>query len=204
MNTEWSDILSTIINHPGLTSAEIAEKMEIKGYYRTMKSTEAAEKVAKICNKLRDKSQVFSAKIKSPVTGQTVNAWSANPNRPSVEADPVEVIREPAPAKTVMESRPCCEPVQKEPDPVEDDITDAEFEIKNNRIIDEFLKLERQEPYNVNPVEFIIENDFNCFDVKICEDGVRITHEHDSILFFSDEDVDNFSSAIKKALSYVV
>ena len=182
MNIEWQDILNTVINHPGLTTAEIAEKMEIKGYYRTMKSTEAAEKVAKICNKLRDKSQVFSAKIKSPVTGQAVNAWSANPDRPSVEADPVEVVQKPVQAETVTDSRPCNEDLQKEPKPVE--VTEKQAR-----------------SYVLRPLAFAITNGH--YENKVILKGSTAVIEVETFLTFaSAEQVDDFANAIKQVLSY--
>jgi len=184
MNTEWSDILSTIINHPGLTSAEIAEKMEIKGYYRTMKSTEAAEKVAKICNKLRDKSQVYSAKIKSPVTGQTVNAWSANPHRPIVEADPVEVVQDPVQVKTVTDSRPCCEPLQKKPELVED-----------------VQKPTQSRSYVLRPLTFSITNGHYENEIEL-RGSTAVIASKTFLSFESIEQVDDFANAIKQVLSY--
>lgn len=184
MNTEWSDILSIITNHPGLTSAEIAEKMEIKGYYRTMKSTEASDKVAKICNKLRDKSQVFSAKIKSPVTGQTVNAWNANPHRTIVEANQVEVVSAPVQAETVTDSRPCCEPVQKEPKPIED-----------------VKKPTQARSYVLRPLTFSITNGHYENEIEL-RGSTAVIASKTFLSFENPEQVDDFANAIKKVLSY--
>lgn len=75
MNTEYTDILNAITHNPGLTSAEIAEKMEIMGYYHQLSPREAATRVTKIADKLRAKGHIYAEKHKF-VTG-TANTWIA-------------------------------------------------------------------------------------------------------------------------------
>jgi len=72
----YSDLLTIVSRHPGITSAETLDHMESLGYYRNKPANQAIEDIAKKLSYLKHTGKL-TAETRRGDTGGKVNQWTA-------------------------------------------------------------------------------------------------------------------------------